>query len=159
MRRFLVVLMGVALLVGISSGLALAGNGDKGFDQFGYNYGARIFIGTYDSSDRRLDGKYWGQTGDYVDDQLMMKWSKGWDEARFHGGQWTSDAWLTNHVVGDYVGDDGNLHQYTWFVKIVWVGPGGDLWGQFTVIEEVYNDPYSGYHGLFAKTQPGLGGK
>jgi hypothetical protein len=129
----------------------------SGFDLFGYNYNARLFVGTYDGSDRYLDGKYWAATGDYVDDAIVMKWSEAWDQARFYGAEWTSEAWCTNHVVGDYLGDDGAMHQYTWFVKIVWVGPGGDLWGEFTVVEEIYNDPYSGYHGLQYKSEPGPG--
>ncbi len=45
---------------------------------FGYNYQAHMFNGTYDSVDRVLDNKYWGQTGDFVDDKLMMKWSDDW---------------------------------------------------------------------------------
>src|SRR3989344_8973093 len=49
-----------------------------GYDQFGYNYQAHIFNGTYDSSDRVLDGTYWGDTGNYVDDTLIMKWSDAW---------------------------------------------------------------------------------
>ena len=50
----------------------------NGYDQFGYNYQAHMFNGTYDSSDRVLDGTYWGGTGDYVDDTLIMKWSDSW---------------------------------------------------------------------------------
>jgi hypothetical protein len=49
-----------------------------GFDQFGYNYQAHLFNGTFDSVDRNLDGTYWGQTGDFVDDRLRMKWSDDW---------------------------------------------------------------------------------
>lgn len=131
--------------------------GMSGFDMFGYNYGARIFVGTYDSSDRYIDGLYWGASGDYVDDAIVMKWSVGWDEARFHEGVWGPDAYETNHVVGDYIGDDGQSHQYTYFVKIMWVGPGGDLWNEFTIVQEVYNDVYGGYHGLQYKAEPGPG--
>ena len=49
-----------------------------GYDQFGYNYQSHMFNGTYDSSDRTIDGTYWGSTGDYVDDSLIMKWSDAW---------------------------------------------------------------------------------
>ncbi len=49
-----------------------------GFDMFGYNYTAHLFRGTYDSSDRNIDGTFWGTTGDFVDDRLMMKWSDDW---------------------------------------------------------------------------------
>src|SRR3989304_5078336 len=66
-----------------------------GFDQFGYNYKARIFVGPADGVDRVLDGKVWGDPT-YANDYLVMKWSKGWDNARFKGASWTPDAWEDN---------------------------------------------------------------
>ncbi|MEK7784355.1 MAG: hypothetical protein AAB658_02870 [Chloroflexota bacterium] len=138
-----------------------------GYDQFGYNYQAHMFNGTYDSSDRVLDGTYWGDTGDYVDDHLMMKWSDDWlsnkdcnGDGKLDRGGLTgiSQGWLTNHNEGDYIDGDGNPQHYTYFVKIVWVGPGGSLWGQYEVIQEIYNDPSAGFHGLQYKAgAPGLG--
>ncbi len=135
-----------------------------GYDQFGYNYQAHLFNGTYDSVDRKLDGKYWGSTGDFVDDKLVMKWSDDWLSNRDCNGDGKLDrgtsgvslGWETNHVIGDYDSDgDGTQDaQYTYFVKIVWVGPGGDLWGQYTIIQEVYNDPVGGFHGLLYKVNP-----
>ena len=147
-----------------------------GYDQFGYNYQAHMFNGTYDSSDRVLDGKYGGLTvaeAYYVDDNLIMKWSDAWlanvDCDGDHkldrglvdgivGG--ISRGWLTNQVEGDY-DSDGNGSQdahYTDFVKIVWTGPGSPLWGQYTIIEEVYNDPAGGFTGLLGKVgAPGFG--
>jgi hypothetical protein len=144
-----------------------------GFDQFGYNYQAHQFNGTYDSVDRVLDGKYWGTTGDFVDDKLMMKWSDAWlanvdcngdgklDRGLVDGNVGgISRGWETNHVEGDY-DSDGNGTQdahYTYFVKIVWVGPGGSLWGQYEVVEEVSNDSTGGTHGLQYKVgAPGFG--
>jgi hypothetical protein len=121
-----------------------------GYDQFGYNYQAHEFNGTYDSSDRVLDGTYWGDTADYVDDHLWMKWSDDWLSNQDCTGDGTLDrdgstgiskGWLTNHVEGDYIDGDGNLQHYTDFVKIVWVGPGGSLWGEYEIIQENYNDP------------------
>ncbi len=141
-----------------------------GFDEFGYNYQAHLFVGTYDSSDRNLDGTYWGSTGDYVDDGLIMKWSDDWlanrdcdgdgklDRGADAGG--TSQGWLTNQNEGDYDSDgDGSQDaHYTYFVKIVWVGPGGSLWGEYEIIQEVYNDPVGGFHGLQLKVgAPGFG--
>lgn len=142
-----------------------------GFDQYGYNYQAHLFVGTYDSSDRNLDGTYWGDTADYVDDSLIMKWSDDWLANRDCDGNGkldrgsaapygTSQGWLTNQNEGDY-DSDGNGSQdahYTYFVKIVWTGPGSPLWGQYTVIQEVYNDPAGGSHGLQSKVgAPGFG--
>ena len=69
-----------------------------------------------------------------------------------------SKGWETNHVEGDYLDAAGVLQHYTWFVKIVWTGPGSPLWGQYTVIEEIYNDPAGGFHGVFDKIpSPGFG--
>jgi hypothetical protein len=157
----------------IKDGVLKDSNGNLlvlGFDQFGYNYQAHLFVGTYDSVDRVLDGKYWGQTGDFVNDKLTMKWSDDWlsnvdctgDGKLDRGAPGSagypniSQGWETNHVVGDYDSNgDGiqNAH-YTWFVKIVWVGPGGSLWGQYETIQEVYNDPLGGFHGLQYKDGP-----
>ena len=104
-----------------------------------------------------------GQTGDYVDDRLWMKWSDDWlsnkdcdgDGLLDSGPAGVSLGWLTNHVVGDYVDEEGNQQHYTDFVKVVWVGPGGSLWGQYEIIQEVYNDPHDHYR--FNLAAPGLG--
>ncbi|HDP97071.1 MAG TPA: hypothetical protein ENN25_05205 [Euryarchaeota archaeon] len=133
--------------------------GVGGFDMYGYNYNSRIFVGAYDGVDRYLDGLCWGDAT-YADDLLVMKWSKAWDDARFHGAEWTPDAWCTNHGVGEYE-RDGQFYKYTYFVKIVWVGDYPDneypIWGQFEVVEEVLNDPGEGTNGVIYKSQPGLG--
>jgi hypothetical protein len=142
-----------------------------GYDENGYNYQAHMFNGTYDSVDRNLDGTYWGSTGDYVDDTLTMKWSDEWlsnvdcdDDGNLDRGLvngvagGTSLGWTTNHVVGDYVDDNGELQHYTYFVKIVWTGPDSPLWNEYTIIEEVFNDPADGYTGLYSKIgAPGFG--
>ncbi|MEX2115427.1 MAG: hypothetical protein WEB37_00960 [Bacteroidota bacterium] len=110
------------------------------FDEFGYNYNARIFSGLADGVDRVLDEKVWGDPT-YAKDHLVMKWSKAWDDARFNGAAWTPDAWTTNHWNGQLEGGSGEVWQYT----IVWVGPelesspywregGYAIWGEFEVI-------------------------
>jgi hypothetical protein len=140
-----------------------------GYDQFGYNYQAHMFNGTYDSSDRVLDGLYWGAAVDYADDSLIMKWSDEWisnldcngDNKLDRGlnaktGESTgvSMGWLTNHVEGDYIADLDSRH-YTYSVKFVYDGGGACstgsptcIWGVYAIIESVYNDPYGGYHGI-----------
>jgi len=48
------------------------------------------------------------------------------------------------------------VYHYTYFVKIVWVGPALTpdpwasvrIWGEFAIIEEVTNDPHAGMHGV-----------
>ncbi len=57
---------------------------NQGFDEFGYNYTARIFVGPADGVDRNLDGKVWGDPT-YANDRLKMVWSKAWDDAKFNG--------------------------------------------------------------------------
>jgi hypothetical protein len=137
----LAVLVLLSLLVFPAS--ALAGGG---FDQFGYNYTARIFVGRADGVDRILDGTVWGDPT-YANDHLVMKWSKAWDDARFRGAAWTPDAWEDNEWNGNVPGGSG----YTEHVKIVWVGSaleqspywragGYGIWGQFEVIMDQGTD-------------------
>ncbi len=116
-------------------------SGNGGFDQFGYNYTARVFVGPADGVDRILDGAVWGDPK-YANDHLVMKWSKGWDDARFHGEPWTTDAWEDNEWNGKVEGGSGEVAHY----KIIWVGGpkpedspywregGYAIWGQFEVI-------------------------
>ncbi len=131
---------------------------DKGFDEFGYNYQARIFSGKADGVDRILDGKVWGDPT-YANDHLVMKWSKAWDDARFSGGAWTPDAWCDNEWNGALAGGSGDVCHY----KIVWVGAalesspywrdgGYAIWGEFEVIMD--QGRYSGEHTWYAHATP-----
>jgi hypothetical protein len=134
-----------------------------GFDQFGYNYQARIFQGKADGVDRSLDGTVWGDPT-YANDHLVMKWSKAWDDARFHGAPWTPDAWVTNEWNGMVPGGSG----VTEHVKVVWIGgdcgvdgtplPDGGycIWGQFETIMDQGMGPNGHY--VYAHVVPnGLG--
>lgn len=140
MERALVMVIVSAVLVGVGSVVLALAKGGGGFDEFGYNYNARIFVGPADGVDRNLDGTVWGDPT-YANDQLVMKWSKAWDDARFRGAEWTRDAWCTNHWNGNVPGGSGEV----WHYMIVWVGPeleespywvegGYPIWGQFEVI-------------------------
>ena len=115
-------------------------NSAQGFDQYGYNYQARIFNGKVDGVDRNNDGTVWGDPA-YANDKLVMKWSKAWDDSRFHGDSWTCDAWEDNEYNGKVQGGSSEI----WHYKISWVGPeleesdcwreeGYPIWGQFEVI-------------------------
>ena len=92
----------------------------NGFDQFGYNYKARIFVGKADGVDRVLDGMVWGDPT-YANDHLVMKWNEAWDLCNDNGnndpafclGAWTSNEWNGN--VKDGSGE-------VWHYKIIWVG-------------------------------------
>jgi len=134
-KKILIALLVVLVLAASASVVWAKG----GFDEFGYNYDARIFVGPADGVDRNLDGTVWGDPL-YGPDHLVMKWSKGWDDARFHGGTWGPGAYETNHWNGQVPGGSGEV----WFYKIAWVGdcgapgtptPDGGycIWGQFSV--------------------------
>jgi hypothetical protein len=130
----------LVMLLAFSLSFQVLARNDKGFDEYGYNYQARIFVGKADGVDRVLDGKVWGDPT-YANDLLIMKWSKAWDDARYHGAPWTPDAWLTNEWNGAVPGGSGEV----WHYKIIWVGPqlenspywregGYPIWDQFEVI-------------------------
>ena len=141
MKRLVFISMVVGLLLALTAVPAMAAQpADKGFDEVGYNYQARVFVGLADGVDRNLDGTVWGDPT-YANDHLVMKWSKAWDNARFHDAEWNPDAWCTNEWSG--MSPDGS--QEVWHYKIIWVGPelgdseywrdgGYPIWGQFEVI-------------------------
>jgi len=135
------ILLGVIPVIAVML-LTTAGTASAkgGFDQFGYNYRARIFVGKADGVDRNLDETVWGDPT-YANDHLVMKWSKAWDDARFGSGPWTPEAWCSNEWNGMALGGSGEV----WHYKIIWVGPeletspywregGYPIWGQFEVI-------------------------
>jgi len=132
--------VGKQAMVSVDQGVVEGTNTGGGFDQYGYNYQARLFQGAADGVDRNLDGTVWGDPT-YAKDHLVMKWSKGWDDARFHGAAWSPDAWEDNEWNGNVPGGSGFSEHY----KIIWVGPalansqlwrpgGYDVWGEFEVI-------------------------
>ena len=133
-----------------------------GYDQWGYNYQAHMFNGYAGNYTRPAVPVTSG-------DKLNMKWSDAWlanvdcnGDGKLDRGlvdgvvNGISMGWLTNQYNGSYIDGDGNTQKYTDFYKIVWVGPGGDLWGQYHVIQEVYNDTGSGNY-RFKDGAPGFG--
>jgi len=153
-----------------------------GYDKWGYNYQAHIFNGLYENYTRPAVVVTEGT------ENLVMKWSDDWlanvsctldgslargydAKARTFSGPnatGTSRGWVTNHFEGDYEGSDGELHHYTYFVKIVYDGGAacgaGDptcIWGLYTIVEELQNDLYGEYGGRIKfvnkLTGPGLG--
>lgn len=154
-----------------------------GYDEWGYNYQARLFNGTY--CDAYRDAA-WCQPWKEVN--LMMKWNDAWLSNKDCDGDLLLDrhygypsyigsgAWLTNHMSGEY--EDGDVTcQWTYFVKIVaapgdaykdggfWYAADGTeigpvIWGEFAIVQEVSNDPCGGQHGMQYKSpdHPGFGG-
>lgn len=117
-----------------------------GFDMYGYNETARIFVGKADGIDKVLDGKVWGDAT-YANDKLVMKWNSDWDRGNDEG--WTDpagyDAWEDNEWNGMVPGGS----KETWHYKIVWdkgcklndtpsttavKGTVSCIWGQFAVV-------------------------
>ena len=94
----------VLLMIAVSPVAAAA----NGFDEFGYNYKARLFSGKADGVDKILDGKIWGNCM-YANDHLVMKWSKAWNDARFNGAPWTPETWEDNEWNGAFPGGSGEV--------------------------------------------------
>jgi hypothetical protein len=141
-----------------------------GFNDWGYNYQAHMFSGDYCDAYHNAE---WCQ--EYAGTNLIMKWNDAWLSNEDCSGDGKLDrptsykgsgAWETNHMSGSYE-QGGQTCHWTDFVKIVavptsaylssgtWytdssmeteIGPA--IWGDFAIIEEVYNDPCAGYHGV-----------
>lgn len=170
----------------IQSGTLLTSDGQvikPGYDKWGYNYQAMIFNGKYCDAYRNAA---WCQ--DYKDVNLQMKWNEAWLSNKDCDGDGLLDrhygfssyrgsgAWTTNHMSGTY-DVDGKKCTWTYFVKIVaapldayksggvWYNSDGTeigpvIWGDFAIVQEIYNDPCSGYNGKLyvSPDHPGLGG-
>jgi len=165
----------------IQDGTLLTSDGGvimPGYDEWGYNYQAHLFNGYYCDAYRDAD---WCQ--EYKDIKRNDAWLSNKDcdgdglLDRHYGfdSYIGSGAWMTNHQSGTYT-DDGNECQWIYFVKIVavpadanlvagyWydaegneIGP--EIWGEFAVIQRVYNDPCAGATGLeyLSPVGPGFG--
>ena len=174
---------GFAECTTIQDGTLFASDGSvitTGYDDWGYNYEAHMFNGGY--CDAYRDAA-WCQ--EWADDDLIMKWNDAWLSNKDCDGDLTLDrhygydsyigsgAWLTNHQSGK-VEVNGKLRKWTYSCKIVavpsnatltdgyWydvnaieIGP--EIWGDFAVIQEVYNDPSAGAHGILYKSPAGPG--
>ncbi len=153
-----------------------------GYDEWGYNYQAHIFNGYYCDAYRDAP---WCQA--YKDIRIVMWWNDAWlsnkdcdgdgllDRHYGFSGYIGSGAWETNHMYGTYE-LNGQTCYWTDFVKIVAVPAnahkvgglwytadekeiGSDIWGEFALTEEVYNDPCGGFNGVLYKSpfSPGFG--
>lgn len=142
MKKLLIVAT-ISLVLGLLAynSTAVLAN-EKGFDEFGYNRQANIFVGAADGVDRNLDGKVWGDPT-YANDHLKMKWNEEWNRGNAEG--WNDPdgyygAWTDNQWNGKIPNGSGEI----WYYKIRWVGPCGStgnslpsggycIWGQFEV--------------------------
>lgn len=164
----------------IQGGTITALNGipiTTGFDQYGYNYQAHMFNGLATNFTRPPVPDTEGT------ENLVMKWSDDWianvdcnGDGKLDRGlnaktgvvTGISTGWVTNHYEGDYLGTDGEMHHYTYFAKIAYVGPAQvndpwasvRIWGLYAIIEEIQNDPFGEYGGRLKSDKlvaPGLG--
>lgn len=144
MKKLFFLTVIVAVFAFTSSSVLAAKPSDKGFNEFGYNDQARVFVGLADGVDRNLNGTVWGDPT-YTNDKLVMKWNSEWD--RGNDENWANldgngyDAWENNEWNGAVPGGSGEV----WHYKIKWVGAelvnsprwvegGYPIWGQFEVI-------------------------
>ncbi|QQG41417.1 MAG: hypothetical protein HYV90_04650 [Candidatus Woesebacteria bacterium] len=162
MKKIVFVVLTVLALVLMPTTSAFASGG---FNEFGYNYNAHIFVGSADGVDRVLDGAVWGDPT-YANDHLVMKWNAAWDACNDNGYDdpaFCAGAWTTNEYNG--MNPDGS--QSSWHYKIIWVGSlgsaspywrdgGYSVWGNYEVIQDFGFDPTGHYR--FALARPaGLG--
>ena len=169
----------------IRGGTLVASDGTvikTGYDQWGYNYQANMFNGSY--CDAYRDAA-WCQP--YKDIELMMKWNNAWFSNKDCDGDGALDrhygynsyigsgAWITNHQSGK-VEVGGKLRKWAYFVKIAaapsdayvddgkWYNADGTkigpvIWGQFAITQQISIDPSNEEHGILYKspTGPGFG--
>ena len=143
------------------NGNVMATVSDNGFNEYGYNYNARIFSGTGSNwcEARNLSATCLGST--YANDKIVMKWNAEWD--RGNAENWANppySAWTNNH----WNGNCANCSDEMWQYMIKWVGPelqnseywaegGYAIWGQFEVLMDqgTYAD---GTHAFLAHAIP-----
>lgn len=161
MKKVLAMIVMAVFVLATVTPAAAAG----GFDEFGYNDKAGIFVGPADGVDRSLDGAVWGDPT-FAIDNLVMKWNDAWtacnangyNDPEFCAGAWTTNEW--NGMMPD--GSKSN-----WHYKFIWVGSAGEnspywreggylIWGNYEVIQDFGFDPTG--HFRFAQARPaGLG--
>lgn len=133
----------VAFVLVIGAGTVSAAGG---FNEFGYNYDARIFNGLADGVDKVLDGNVWGSPT-YANDHVVMKWNEAWDNCNaVRTPENCKGAWTDNEWSGKTKDGSGEV----WHYKIVWIGnyttnpelvPEGayGVWGEYAVIMDQGN--------------------
>lgn len=147
MKRFLSLFMALAVLAFVASPALAAKPNTTGFDEFGYNDTARVFVGPADGVDETLDGMVWGDST-YANDHLVMKWNAQWDNCNASDTLDTClGAWTDNEWNGNVPGGSGVTEHY----KIIWVGPGDEaspywvaggysVWGNYEVVMDQGTD-------------------
>lgn len=163
MKRILVWLVVVVLLLGVV-GAVSAGDG---FDEYGNNDTARLFVGTclswHMGKFNSTEAQAMAYCGDYSYDKLKMNWNAEWDRGNAEG--WSDPngyaGAMTDNLWNGRAGANGSGE--VWHYKIKWVGPcpdGADgpnggycIWGQFEVLMDQGSD--AGHdHWWLARARP-----
>lgn len=138
-----------------------------GFDEWGYNYQAHLFVGGY--CDAQRDAA-WCQP--YADVKLVMAWNDAWlsnkdcdgdgllDQHRGFDSYRGSGAWIVNASTASYE-QDGRTCYWSNYLKIVaapldaelvdgvWYTARGrrlgeQIWDEFAIVKELLIDPCGG---------------
>lgn len=147
MKKFLIGVATAGLFLA-STVKVFAANGG-GFNEYGYNYTARIFNGTGLSWCNEIGITDVGSCnselgGPFSYDKLVMKWNAQWDNCNNKGytdPTYCLGAWLDNEWNGNVTGGSGAI----WHYKIIWVGPSGEssqywvpggelVWGNYEIV-------------------------
>ena len=144
MKKIFSIFSGFALMLAFAAVPSFA---TGGFNQYGYNYTARVFEGPL-SGWCQEKGISLTTCGGYgfgsANDQLVMKWNAQWDNCNANGYDNPTDclgAWVDNEFNGHVPGGSGVV----WHYKIIWVGSAGDaspywqpggysVWGNYEVV-------------------------
>lgn len=117
----------------------------------------------------------------WTQDQLTQGEITEWEDGfldRHYGFDSYKDswAWLTNHMSWEYLDLEGDIQKWTYFIKIVAVPSDAildtwvwytvewdeiwlNIWWQFAIIQELYNDTWTWEHWIVYKSPvwPGFG--
>ena len=164
MKKLKKLIAAVVFIFAFFATIAVPVSAKGGFNEFGYNYTARNFVGT-GGGWCAAKGFDWNCSGyapmiSYANDRLVMKWNAEWDRGNDEG--WSKppyDAWENNEWNGAVSGGSGEV----WHYKIVWVGSelgnspywregGYPVWGQFEVMMD--QGTSGGEHVWFTKSIP-----
>ena len=131
MKKIISVLTAMSLLLGMLASMTISVNAakpsDKGFDEFGYNYGASLYNGWYGQYLSKPSGNWSGNTEDA---RLVMKWSKDWTPQQDE----PVGAWTTNHFTW-YSNDIDESTWYGWDTRVSWDDSNNEPFAKYKIVE------------------------
>jgi hypothetical protein len=109
---FLILLVVVGVGIGTTEARKPEKANRKGFDEYGFNYNARLFNGWLGHYDRVVDGGWLPGT---QDSWLVMKWSRDWNPMEDS----PVGAWISNHFTW-YSNDFEIGTRFGWLSRVKW---------------------------------------